>query len=80
MTNTTTEAEYKELAIELVDLAVEHKLYWLAESGFRNATDCSDEPDGWNGGGYWCFVYTSIASNFDQYNSIQAITNQPQIG
>ena len=62
------EEEYKALAIELVDLAVKHKMYWLAESGFRNATDCSTEPHGWNDGGYWEFVYTSIASNIDSYN------------
>ena len=62
------EQKYKALAIELVDLAVKHKMYWLAESGFRNATDCSTEPDGWNSGGYWEFVYTSIASNIDSHN------------
>ena len=64
------EQKYKALAIDLIDLAVKHKLYWLAESGFRNATDCSypDDPNGWNGGGYWEFVYTSIASNIDSHN------------
>jgi len=62
------EQKYKALAIELVDLAVKHKMYWLAESGFRNATDCSTEPHGWNDGGYWEFVYISIASNIDSHN------------
>ena len=75
------EEEYKALAIELVDLAVENKLYWLAASGFTNANDCSpqQDPTGWNGEGYWEFVYHSIASNFDQYNCIQGSTNKPQI-
>jgi hypothetical protein len=70
--NQMKEEEYKALAIDLIDQAVENKLYWLAESGFTNAKDCNPQQDldGWNGGGYWEFVYTSIASNIDSHNIV----------
>ena len=74
------EQEYKALAIDLIDQAVENKLYWLAESGFTNAKDCNPQQDldGWNGGGYWEFVYTSIASNIESYNIDLRILETPE--
>ena len=65
--NKTTENEYRELAIDLVNLAAKHGKYWLATSGFENADHCITRDDA-NGMGYWELVYVSIASNIDDYD------------
>jgi len=63
---TTTEKEFRELAIDLVDVAVKQNEHWLATSGFENADHCINDLD--DKRGYWELVYISIASNMDDYN------------
>ena len=62
-----TENDYRLLALELVDLAVQSKVYWLATSGFENADHLISEDDAQDRG-YWELVYVSIASNIDSYD------------
>ena len=64
-----TENDYRLLALELVDLAVQSKVYWLVTSGFENADHLilmgeASKLDR----GYWELVYVSIASNIDSYD------------
>lgn len=67
--NTNREAYFRDLALAEIDAIVSAgpNYLWLVTSGFQNADDCCPDGDageeGWNGGGYWEFVYTSIASN-----------------
>jgi hypothetical protein len=58
--------DYRKLALELIDLVVESKNYWLATSGFENADHCINDLD--DDRGYWELVYVSIASNIDSYD------------
>jgi len=58
--------DYRHLALNLIDLAVEFKLYWLVISGFANAEHCINDLD--DDRGYWELVYVSIASNIDSYD------------
>ena len=60
-----SETNYRKLALELIDLVVESKNYWLATSGFENADHCINDLD--DDRGYWELVYVSIASNIDSY-------------
>ena len=62
--NNTTEKEYRELALELIESTIKQGEHWLATSGFENADHCINR-DGACGMGYWELVYTSIASNMD---------------
>jgi hypothetical protein len=61
-----SETNYRKLALELIDLVVESKNYWLATSGFENADHCINDLD--DDRGYWELVYVSIASNIDSYD------------
>ena len=61
-----SETNYRKLALELIDLVVESKSYWLATSGFENADHCINDLD--DDRGYWELVYVSIASNIDSYD------------
>ena len=76
--NTNREAHYRDLALAEIDAIVSAgpAYLWLVTSGFENADDCCPDggsrngqagPDGWNHGGYWEFVYTSIASLIDAH-------------
>tara|TARA_R110002050_G_scaffold23920_1_gene63803 strand:- start:144 stop:506 length:363 start_codon:yes stop_codon:yes gene_type:complete len=65
--NPNREARYRDLVTAEIDAIVSAgpEYLWLITSGFKNADDCC--PDGWNHGGYWEFVYTSIASNLEDF-------------
>ena len=58
--------DYRHLALNLIDLAVESKNYWLVVSGFANAEHCINDLD--DDRGYWELVYVSIDSNIDSYD------------
>ncbi len=60
----TTENEYRELAIDLVNIAVEHGEHWLATAGFENADHCINDLG--DDRGYWELVYVSIATNMER--------------
>ena len=61
-----SETNYRKLALNLIDLVVESKNYWLVTSGFDNADHCINDLD--DDRGYWELVYVSIASNIDSYD------------
>jgi hypothetical protein len=63
----TTEKGYRKLALAEIETVVKLGEHWLATSGFENADHCINR-DGACGMGYWELVYTSIASNMEDYN------------
>jgi hypothetical protein len=85
-TNTNREAYYRGLALAEIDALISAgpDYLWLVTSGFENADDCCPDgqggPDGWNRGGYWEFVYTSIASNIDAHIGRDAFMRAYDIG
>ena len=60
------EKKYRDLALNLIDVAGEKNEHWLATSGFENADHCINDLD--DKRGYWELVYISIASNMVDYN------------
>jgi hypothetical protein len=62
-----TEKGYRKLALAEIETVVKLGEHWLATSGFENADHCINRDDAC-GMGYWELVYTSIASNMDDYN------------